>query len=166
MAFPANLANLASQPIWLSGQSDLPANLASQSSGLPANLAYQHSGLQANRPTQLIWPIWPTSQSGLLSQSGLSSQPGLPSQSGQSGLPSQYGQYGLPAKMAHTQFSPETALARYSLRPRNTSARNTLAWNTSAQRIFRPAYILWPGNNFSPENTSAYILWPRNTSTR
>jgi hypothetical protein len=69
---------------------------------------------------------------------------------------------------AHTQFGPETALARHSLRPGNTSPRNTSARKyfsleilrpetTSAQRILRPSYILRPGNNFGPENTSARL---------
>ena len=73
-----------------------------------------------------------------------------------------------PTNMAHTQFGPETALARHSLRPGNTSARNTSArkyfgpeilWpeTTSARRILWPAYILRPGNNFGPENTSAHL---------
>ena len=46
-------------------------------------------------------------------------------------------------KTAHTQFGPETALARHSLRPRNTLARNNFSPKTTlAQRILKPAYIL------------------------
>jgi hypothetical protein len=59
---------------------------------------------------------------------------------------------------AHTQFGPETALARHSLWPGNTSARNNFGpETTSAQKILRP------GEYFGPENTSARcILWPGN----
>ena len=51
---------------------------------------------------------------------------------------------------AHTQFGPETALARHSLRPGNTSAWNTLARNTLAQKYFGPKQL-------RPGNTSAHL---------
>ena len=75
--------------------------------------------------------------------------------------------------MAHTQFGPETALARYSLRPRNTSAQNTLARKYFGPKQLQPGEYFGPLIYFGPETTSAqrilrpaYILRPGNTSAR
>ena len=71
---------------------------------------------------------------------------------------------------AHTQFGPETALARHSLRPGNTLARNTLARNTSARKYFgpkqlRPREYFGPLIYFGPEilrpdRLRPATLWP------
>ena len=62
---------------------------------------------------------------------------------------------------AHTQFGPETVLARHSLRPGNTLARNTSARNTSALKQLRPGNYFGPLIYFGPETISAQrILRP------
>ena len=70
--------------------------------------------------------------------------------------------YVRPVRPAHTQFGPETALTRHSLRPGNTSARNNFdPENTSARLYTLARKQLWPREYFSPAQLETLLfLYP------
>ena len=54
-------------------------------------------------------------------------------------------------------FGPTLTLARKYFGPEYFVPKILWPETTLARKIVRPAYILWPGNNFGPENTSARL---------
>ena len=54
-------------------------------------------------------------------------------------------------------FGPTLTSARKYFGPEYFGPEILWPETTSARRILRPAYILWPGNNFGPENSSARL---------
>ena len=70
---------------------------------------------------------------------------------------SRSGEFGSHPVWPRDSFGPTLTLARKYFGPEYFGPEILWPETTSARRILRPAYILWPGNNFGPENTSARL---------